>query len=1194
MSVASFRDSIYSDNAVVEQIENGITLQTWLERSGYWEKMQQNPIVVLVNGDEVLEENYDYVINNNDVIELQQFPRAGATVAQIVTWVYYAVVAVSAIYVLTMPEPSLPETADVPDGSPTYSISVKGNRYRPESKGPVLYGRLRIVPDFDQPPFSTFDANNDQTLHMLFRITQGRASVDIGSLTFEDTPLSNFNGVTTEVLLPGAVPTLFPVGVVESNDISNLDIDTGYTAAYVANDVGTQITKIAVDLSSPNIAQQDKATGSLSAYTVRFEVQAQKIDDNNASIGNWIALNGVQQLTGDSRDPIRRTLEFNVEPGRYQVRIRRITSKSTSQYIQDTVTWMALKGFLHDPGDTSHCTRLAVSIRASEQIGNRALTDMSVIATRWLPSWNPTTGWQGDTPTKSIGWALADLCRASYAGNRSDLHYDLQRLYELDQQLTPLGHEFNAYYDTQGITVWDALVKTGLPGRITPIDKAGFYTFVRDEMQAQAVQAFTMRNIIRGSFKIQHTGVLEETADSVIVWFADEDNDYRKRSLPCALPDSPAQNPREMQLFGVTNATRAKELGMFYAASNRYRRKLTPFETGIEGRIPFYGSKIAISHYLLGAEGARQVSGDILSFDGIDRLRLSERVDDQNFNNPHIVMVDKAGKPMPAYPVTILEPFVVRVNGSPDWSQIPIESNYKAPMFVLGDGQTYVTESKVTKITRDGANVKVEAFVDDPRVYVYADDVIPPPSINIPAPETAAPELTELKAHVGGTVEFPVVTLSWSLKNADRTDIEISDDGGSTFAPIGRGFTRDNSFIHRPEPGQYIYRLAAVNLFRGPWVSVTVVTNAAAFTPPLPPTNLALREPFTGPVLKLQWDSGSQRHFIEVVVNGVVRFFETIEGEQWDFSGTLAQEWGVGRAFTVRVYAVGENGVTSETAAEIAVSNPPPAQLNNLVVQGLTGLAMIKFDWPAGNDIAGINVWMSSTPGFAPGDGNLVIDQSRDPVLSVPMESGATVYIRVAAVDVWGTDGLNISGEFETTAATVDLTEVYEELARLGDLFPITETSISDDAISTPKLQASAVDADKLAANSVIAGKIAALAVQAGNVAANAIKADNIDVAMLSAIAANMGLVTAGTFQTTSGTTPRVVISSSGSFPLWIGTGALVNAANAIMYMDTAGNLVYKGQLNVVSDSGGIRTEIDNFGGRVYENGQLLVRWGRW
>ena len=621
MTIAQFRNSLYSDNAKPIEVITGTSLRAWLESSGLWKLMHESPIVVYVNGEEVLERDYGRILAQSDIIELQQFPRGPAVVA-VLQWVYYVVVIVSAIYVLTMPEPGIPEAADVKEGSPTYSISARGNRYRPGTNGPILYGTLRIVPDFDQAPFSTYDTNNDQTLHLLFRITQGLADINLASITFEDTPLSNFQGYELEVVPPGSAPTLFPVSVATSNDLSNVELEDGFTPAYVANDVGTLITKIGVDFSSPSIANQDRSTGNLTNYTVRFDIQAQKINDSGVAIGGWVVI-GQEAFSAASADAIRRTFEYAVDAGRYQVRVQRITTKNNSQFVRDDVTWAGLKGFIYDPDDISPNTRLAVSIRASEQIGNRALSDMSVICSRKLPVWNSVDGWQPETLTNSIAWALADLCRNSYAGDRSDLNYDLLRLAELNAQLTPLGHEFNAYFDSEGITVWEALVKAGTAGRITPIDKSGFYEFVRDEYQSQAVQAFTMRNIARGSFSIEHQGVLEETADSIIVKIQDKDNDYRIREIICALPDSPALNPRTIDLFGVTSATRAKELGMFMAACNRYRRKLTPFETGIEGRIPFFGSKIAISHFLIGQEGVKQLSGDIVDFDGVDKVRLS-------------------------------------------------------------------------------------------------------------------------------------------------------------------------------------------------------------------------------------------------------------------------------------------------------------------------------------------------------------------------------------------------------------------------------------------------------------------------------------------------------------------------------------------------------------------------------------------
>lgn len=1146
---ANFFESLFAPEPINFTMRPGSTLQEFLEESGLWARMHEDPLVVSVNGREIMQAEYEkIVLNHSDVVIIQQFPR-GPAFAAFMYWFAIAAMVVSAIYILTMPEPGLPETADIKEGSPTYSLSAKGNRYRPGTKGPILYGRLRIVPDFDQPLFSTYDTNNDQTLHMIFRITQGIADVDLSSAKFEDTPLSNFQDVETEVLLPGQVPTIFPAGVIESNEISNIELLDPATIGYVVNDVNTEVNKIGIDLSSPSLYVQNKQNGELSEYSVTVVAQAQKLQANsNGTIGGWFNI-GTMTLSGDDQDALRRSWTFEVPVGRYQVRLDRSTAKDDSQYVADKVYWLGLKGYLYNADDISPCTRLALSIRSSQQLGNKALTDMSIIAARKLPIWNPGDGWQTEHQTNSIGWALADLCRNAYAGNRSDLNYDLNKCYQLDLQLTPLGHEFNAYFDTEGVSVWDALIKAGTPGRITPIDHSGFFKFVRDERKFTPVQSFTMRNIVKGSFRIEHSTVVEETADSVVVVFQDEDNDYRERRIPCELPDSPALRPREVQLFGVTNATRAKELGMFMAATNRYRRRIIPFSTGVEGRIPFYGDQILISHILLGQEGTNEISGEVNSWDGTELLTLSEKWPEGRFTTPYIVLIGLDGRPLPPTPALRESDFVARLPDFTTWSELSFENGYKRTMYLLGDGTTFSTKAKVKSIARKGQDVEIQAFVDDDRVYDYGDDVIPPDPEVINPPQSAAPVLSELQAAVTGTVEEPIVNLSWSLKNADKTEIEFSVDG-STYIKAGVGFVLTNKFVHRPDPtklsaGIVYYRLAATNLFRGPWVPITVDTSNAAFNPPLNPTNLRLRETFNGPVLKVEWDSDSQRHFIQIIVNPgpsqTIPYSTTVDGTQWDFAGALAAEYGVGRSFTVRVYAIGANGKTSLGYTQLAVSNPAPPILNNLTVESFFGIASVTFDFPtAVTDLAGISVWKSATNGFTPSSSTLVVDRTMNPVIGVPLDEEETAYIRIATVDVWGYGGLNYSGQYTVTGKGIDLTPIYDALEELaadlsnlqGDLatvaadlalvetelnqaetdinglegkFPITTVDISNNAITAPKIAANSIEADKIVANAVTTGKLAALAVTAEKIAALAITADKIAANAVSAdkIAAN-------------------------------------------------------------------------------------------
>lgn len=76
-----------------------------------------------------------------------------------------------------------------------------------------------------------------------------------------------------------------------------------------------------------------------------------------------------------------------------------------------------------------------------------------------------------------------------------------------------------------------------------------------------------------------------------------------------------------------------------------------------------------------------------------------------------------------------------------------------------------------------------------------------------------------------------------------------------------------------------------------------------------------------------------------------------------------------------------------------------------------------------------------------------------------------------------------------------DIQEVYQRtdgVRSLNSLFPIQVTSISDEAITTPKLAANSVTAVKIIAGAVSADKITANAITADKIAANAVTADKI------------------------------------------------------------------------------------------------------
>jgi Putative phage tail protein len=1112
--ICFFPNPLDASDRQVYTITEKTNLKQWLDDNGYTTRMRQQPLLILLNGRELLESEYNIELEKNDCVAIAA--QAEGLDPATIYLIIYAVFAV-ALY-LTMPEPQLP--GETEEGSPTYTLSARGNRARLDQPKPVLYGTMRTYPDLASKPYTEFDAAGDQYVYQLFEVTLGEADIDETSARFEDTNITSFDNYEIETIQPGSTPTLFPAVVDVSGEVSSLELTDNDLGPYSANPAATLATRLAVDIVAPaGMYKSDKESGKLRNYLVQYTVQARTIDDLDQPTGAWFDL-GNHTMSGASRDPIRRTHSYTVTAARYEVRILRVTLDNTNIRVSDKLNWSQLKSYIADTTATT-TTRIAVRIRASEQIGNKALSKFSVVAARKLHTWNSGTGWSvNPVLTNSCVWAFADALRETYGGNRSDAYIDLLKVEASAPVLDAEGVEFNGLFDTKG-TLWDTLTSILMPARCRPVDKQGVYTMVRDDLKTVPVQMFSTRNIVRDTFRIDHAGVLEETADSIRIEFFDKEQDYRPAQFTATLNGGTTNNPRDVKLFGVTDKTEAFKLAQWMNAQNFYRRRRITFETGIEGRIPTYGDLISINHIMLGQESNTEiVTGDVTAFDNVDVLTLSEKID--HITTPYIIVRDLEGAPSDAWTCTAIGTHQIRItDGGFDPSVLDFSQGYERPHFALGAGSTFTTTAKIEKISpASPGRVTIECFVDSPNVYTAADGLSVPPVTQLPNLESITPTVNELVASVGGDTTNPVVYLTWHGDNADFYQVEYSIDSGTTYLPAENGRTLEQKFTHVPDaPGVIYYRVAGVNLLRGAWTSIQVDTNSVAFTQPATPTALTLSESFTGPTCKLQWTSETYQHRVEIWESGLNKYAVTVDGTTYDFSATIAQQQGIGRAFDVRVYALAENAQLSAGYASLSVSNSAPAQLNNLAVTIVGSLIHINFDFPIDTDLAGISVWVSDTAAFTPGSSTLEIDRSLDPVLSTPILVDETRYVVVAAIDVWGNDA-NYSGEFSVTGESINVTE------------------IADNFIQTPML------------------------------AANAVTAAKINVNNLSAISADMGTLTAGTVQTAASGN-RAELSSSGNYPLWIGSGTK-NITNAQLAFDsTTGALILRG-VTIYDNLGGV------------------------
>ena len=1155
-------------------IDQPLTIRQWLNGHGGDARLNYLPTVCLHNGKELLRAQYDQPIEG--LVCFVTLPTGGdsgtnplAAIAMIALTVYtgglaaagfggamtaggFAANMVAAGIMMggamlinaVFPPPGLPNSATPSTGSPTYSLSAQGNAARLGAPIPVNYGRMRIYPDFAAQPYSEYESN-EQYLYQLFCIGQGENQ--ISDIRLEDTPIANFAEVSTEIIPPLGKVTLFHTAVVNAAEAGGQDMSEAITLGpYIVNAVKTEISRIAVDVVFPGgLMGVDEDDGDEYSVGVSLQIGAELVDDEGNPIGGGTTVyNGT--ISDCTRTAIRRTLAADVAPGRYRVTVSRSTDKGPDHEVRNCQLG-GIKGYLVDDNEYGDVTLLAMRVRASANLSNNASRLVNVLNERLVPVWSPE-GWSTPQINRNPAWAFADAVRSRYGGDFADSELDLNGLHYLAGLFDSRGDKFDGRFDTEQ-SLWEALGKIGQVCRSGPVRQGNLIRCIRDQQTEVPSQVFGMANM--SNFSVDYVMHDDRTADAVKVTYWDETRDYTETTITCQLPDDTADNPQEVTLFGCTQYEQAWREGMYLAASNRERRQMVSWTTGLEGHIPTFGDLVIINHDLMGA--GQQFGGIVEAISG-SVLTLSSDVD-MSGEHWYCILRDRYGAPSAPLPIEAVAPNQVRVLDTLPY--IEEDPSREPTHYLIGQGAKVSWPVKITAITPEADNkITIAGCIESEFVHTVDQGVLPPPPPEVkPLPPGLV--INNLLATQGGTVHAPVIFLSWDIAvGADRYVIEYSADGRQTWQPAGTG----QSFINQHEfaavVGLLTCRVAAVGAIRGEWADIVVNAGGDFDTPGQ--VQPVLIEPFTGDAMKVRWDKqpAAARYLVRVNSHGseMRALYLDRAITEYQYHYTDAQQDAAGRTLTIKVAAENGNGVKGE-AGEVTATNAPADVPANLVIDAFVDSFMVRCSLPDDSDIQSLSVWGSETKGFIPDATNLLASSS---TTRVSINQSGTWYFRVAWVDNWGADDLNYSGEIKATSSMVDI----------GDWFPVTETNISDDAISTPKLQANAVEADKIAAMAVTAEKI--------------------NVYELSAITADLGHATAGTFETDAATGPRVVMTSAGNIPFAIGAGSITMNNALLAYDKTSDTLVFRGKLNIRSATEGGRLEIEDNYIRVYDDNNVL------
>lgn len=1023
----------------------------------------------------------------------------------------------SALINALVPPPSPPKSRQqeqMAAPSPTYSIGAQGNQARIGQAIPVLYGKVKVYPDFAAQPYAEFE-NNDQYLYQLFVVTQGKATILSDEVFIEDSPISSFTSedYDIEILQPGEKSTIFPNAVYNVGEINGQEL--GETVGnqslgpFPINPAFTTINKLSVDIVLSRGLYYANDQGGLSNHSVKVKFYATKIDDAGVNVGAEFQLGTEVTITAATQTVIRRTYSFPVSSGRYSVRVVRSDTKNTSARYANDVNLGGMRGYATEEIDYGNVTMIALKLKATNTFSQQSSRKINCIAQRQLsiPTYNAATqsyDWSLPTATSSIAWAIADMTLADYGAGTPESRLNLQQLTALNTIWQSRGDELNGLYDSTQ-TFWEAVTLACRAGRARPFIQGGMINFVRDGYQTLPTALFTSRNMVKDTFNVTFIMNTDDSADCVDIEYYDRDM-WKARVVRAKLDETVVpKTPAKVKSFGITSRDQAYREGMNSLAASRYRREEISFETELEGHIPSVGDLIGVQNDIpdWGQTGETvEYTGGVITVD--EDLKWTDGAS-------HFVMFSKRdGSVSNRYEVqkgTANNNFTI-VGSAPELETIiNTDMSSLRTRFTFGPTGNEVMYAKVLSLTPRGDTVQISAINEDVRVHLADGSPVPTDALEygIPAPK-AKPVLRDFIVTQTGSGNSPSLVASWEPAAGARSYIIEKSTDNFNWETLGE--ITSTSFSLVAPVGQVWIRVAAMGALLGPYITKEITVGEV----PPPPSVTVGSVTSNGQSFNIKWTEvlGANEYQVDIYQSGSLkRSFRTVTTNYMYSLENAIADGGPWRSITFSIRSKSGN-LLSPLPLILNATNPSPAAPAVSVNPGNESVAISVSPCPD-LDYAGTLIHAGDTADFTPSAANRIYNGTGNFFLHTGITTAK--FYKAAHYDTYGTVGLNYSnGVSATPVVSVGGIEVVSALPTSGNfegrVVYLTATySVGGTTYEGDKLYTYDDDADVW--NTGGNGGLPGTGQVTNDMLAGNITGNKINVANLAAINANTGNLTA-------------------------------------------------------------------------------------